>query len=144
LSDYKVEDRRGTKTNQEDQREAFAPPVSLFEEIEDVRVTEEQCFVHPGAGRVVVQEDSAMSKVGRIILPDKTKRRPTTVIILKVGKNVSDYEVRDRIIYGLYSGTVLTFKGWDPKTRINFRILSEEEILAKLDMETPELEGVGT
>lgn len=119
-------------------------PASLqTEDAKEVRVTPEKCFVHPAPGKIVCQEDVALGKVGRIIVPDSVKKRPTTGTILEVGLGVEGYEVNDRIAYGLYSGTVLTFKGWDPKTKINFRILGVDEILAKIDRKTPELEGIG-
>jgi co-chaperonin GroES (HSP10) len=109
----------------------------------DERVTPKNLFVHPTAGRIIVQEDEALSQVGMIIIPDKVKKRPTTGVILEVGAGVVDFEVGQKICYGLYSGTVLTFKGWDPKTRINFRLLNVDEILAYVDQQAPELEGVG-
>lgn len=140
-SDYKVLDKRNKKEELDDPRNVA--PASLTEEIAEVRIKPEECFVHPSSGRIIVQEDVALDRVGRIIIPDKVKKRPTTGIILEIGKGIEDYEVGDKIVYGLYSGTVLTFKGWNPKTRINFRILNVDEILAKVDKDTPELEGVG-
>ena len=140
--EFTVVDKRGTKEEVEE-RPAHATPDSLYEEVQELRLTSEECFVYPSRGKIVVQEDVAMGKVGKIYIPDKVKKRPTTGIILRVGKDVEDYNPGDKIVYGLYSGTVITFKGWDPKTRINFRILSVDEILALLAEKTPELEGVG-
>jgi len=138
--DFTVTDKRG-HLNTDDPRNVA--PASLMEDVKEVRIAPEQLFVHPTPGRIIVQEDLALDKVGRIIVPDKVKKRPTTGTILEVGLGVDGYFVGDRVVYGLYSGTVLTFKGWSPKTRINFRILNTDEILAKVDKETPELEGVG-
>jgi co-chaperonin GroES (HSP10) len=140
---FTVTDRRGRGEEEIHDPRGVAPASLIEDDDAVVRVTPETCFIHPTAGRVVVQADKIMNKVGRIIIPGKTQKRPTTGVILKIGKGVEDFEVGDRIAYGLYSGTVLTFKGWDPKTRINFHVLSVEEILAKVDSESPELEGVG-
>lgn len=142
MSQFKVTDKRG-RTEDDEISSSSSLPASLLEETKEVRITPEKCFVHPTPGRIIVQEDVALDKIGRIIVPEKVKKRPTTGIILELGLGVEGFEVGDKIVYGLYSGTVLTFKGWDPKTRINFRVLNTDEILAKVDKETPELEGVG-
>jgi|SRR6267142_6011717 len=141
--EYKVEDKRRKNVEEIDDPRSVAPASLIDDDFEEVLLTPEKNFVHPTSLRIAAQEDKAMKKVGRIILPGKTQRRPTTGTILEVGPDVSGYNVGDRIVYGLYSGTVLTFKGWDPRTRINIRILGLDEILAKVDKETPELEGVG-
>ena len=166
--DFTIVDRRG-KEEIDDPRNVA--PASIKEEIEDIKLKPGENFVHPCGARVLIQEDSALNKVGRIILPDKTKRRPTTGTILEVGPECGKFEYEDilvedptthdthheerktwvpsfkvgqKIIFGLYSGTVLTYKGWDPKTKINFRVLGVDEILGWQDEEAPELEGVGT
>lgn len=136
---FTVQDRRGNKDS-----DSPSLPVSMTEEIQEVKLKPGQNFVHPSRGRVLIQEDVALNAVGRIIIPDRVKKRPTTGTILEVGNGVVDYSAGQKIVFGLYSGTVLTYKGWDPKTRINFRMLSVEEILGTQDDEAPELEGVGT
>jgi co-chaperonin GroES (HSP10) len=99
-------------------------------------------FIHPSAGRVLVKEDS-FQYTGRITIPEPMKRRPTTGNILEVGEGVTAFQAGQKIVYGMYSGTVLTFKGWDPDTRINFRMLNQDEVLGFIDKNAPELEGVG-
>ncbi len=137
---FNVVDRRGDR--EETQTQAL--PASMIEEVKEVRLKPGQNFIHPSRGRILIQEDYALNRVGRIIVPDNIKKRPTTGTILEVGPGVTEYSSGQKIVYGLYSGTVLTYKGWDPKTRINFRMLSEEEILGTQDADAPELEGVGT
>lgn len=105
-------------------------------------MTKKKHFVHPCAGRVLVQEDT-FQYTGRIAIPEALKRRPTTGNILEVGEGVTGFSAGQKIVYGMYSGTVLTFKGWDPETRINFRMLNQDEILGFIDENSPELEGVG-
>jgi co-chaperonin GroES (HSP10) len=142
VADIKVTDRRRSSTS-EDPPENRNLPASMLEEIKEVKLKPGQNFVHPSAGRILIQEDSALSSVGRIIIPDRTKKRPTTGVILEVGRGIEDYHAGQKVVFGLYSGVVLTYKGWDPKTRINFRILNIDEILGTQDDEAPELEGVG-
>lgn len=137
--DFTVTDRRGGK----EESQSPALPSALRDELEEVLLKPGEQFVHPTAGRILIQGDFALSKVGRIIIPDKVKKAPTTGVILEVGPGVENYQPGQKVVFGLYSGTVLTYKGWDPKTRINFRILSVDEILATQDEKAPELEGVG-
>jgi co-chaperonin GroES (HSP10) len=144
---FSVEDRRGRRgldTSVEGIAVPRTLPASMNEEVKEVKMKPGEQFIHPSAGRVLIQEDVALGKVGKIWVPDKVQKRPTTGTILEVGKGVEDYVAGQKIVYGLYSGTVLTYKGWDPKTRINFRMLSVEEILGWQDEKAPELEGVGT
>lgn len=152
MSDFKVIDKRRRVEHEVKTKKQFSKslklqsiPASLedTEDYKEIRVSPDKCFVHPAPGRIVCQEDHALGKVGRIIVPDSVKKRPTTGTILEVGRGVEGYQVGDRIAYGLYSGTVLTFKGWDPKTKINFRVLGVDEILVTVDKKTPELEGIG-
>ena len=83
------------------------------------------------------------STEGKIIIPEVSKRRPTTGTILECGKGADEYQTGQKVVYGLYSGTVVEFKGWDPNTRIVFRILGQDEILARIDDKSPEFLGVG-
>jgi co-chaperonin GroES (HSP10) len=101
-------------------------------------------------GRIIVKEDEFSYK-GRIIIPDKTQRRPTTGTVIDVGEGVGKFEYDngepgewiplfsrgDRLVYGVYSGTVLNFKGQPA-----YRVLGQDEILAVMHGEA-ELEGVG-
>lgn len=97
-------------------------------------------FMRPTPGRIVVQED-AFNYQGRIAIPDAAKRRPTTGKILAIGEGVLniDLAVGNKVVYGLYSGTVINFKDQPA-----FRILGQDEILAVIDDKDLVLEGVGT
>jgi co-chaperonin GroES (HSP10) len=108
-----------------------------------VKVTPKTIFIHPTSGRIIVQEDSFRYE-GRLVIPEASKRRPTTGTILEIGKGVDDiFKVGQKIGYGLYSGTVMEFKGWIPEERIIFRILGQDEVLAIIDEKAPEFVGVG-
>lgn len=139
---YKVVDRRGKKEERESQEIVRSAPASLYKEVQVQKITKEKLFVHPTPGRVIVAEDHFSYK-GRIIVPDQSERRPTTGTILECGKGVENFVPGQKIVYGLYSGTVLEFKGWDPKTRIIFRVLGQDEILSWIDDKSPEFIGTG-
>jgi len=91
----------------------------------------------PSSGRVIVQED-AFRYEGKIIIPEKAQRRPTVGAIIAVASDITEWEIGEKIVYGLYSGTVINFKGQPA-----YRILGRDEILATVTG-NPELEGVGT
>lgn len=112
-----------------------------------------ECFLEPSPGRYILVEDDFTYK-GRVIIPDKNKRAGSTGIIVKMPLGVMDpeprehrrstdegdsftthqrgenllYRVGDRVLFGRYSGTPVTFnevKSW--------RIVEEREILAKVN-----------
>ena len=96
-------------------------------------------FLDPTPGRIIVQEDIFQER-SRIITPDSAKRRPTTGKILAVGDNVYPMlTVGTRVVYGLYSGTVINFKDQPA-----FRILGQDEVLSVVRGADLILEGVGT
>ena len=69
-----------------------------------------------------------------------TQRRPTTGKVIAIGPGV-EWEalvIGARVVYGLYSGTVINFKN-NPA----FRILQEGEVLSVVKGKKEELEGVG-
>lgn len=95
-------------------------------------------FLDPTPGRVVVVEDE-FKEQSRIITPDSAKRRPTTGKILAVGSGCHDMlQVGERVVYGLYSGTVINFKGQPA-----YRILGQDEVLSVVHGADLILEGVG-
>ena len=96
----------------------------------------EKFSVIPAPGRIWVVEDGFKYE-GRIVIPEKVQRRPTTGVVKWVGEGVT-YQEGQRVVYGLYSGTVVNFKN-SPV----YRVLNPDEILGVLEGEA-ELEGVGT
>lgn len=91
----------------------------------------------PAPGRIIVQEDNFRYE-GKIIIPEKAQRRPTVGKIIAIAPDVTEWEEGQKIVYGLYSGTVINFKGQPA-----FRVLGRDEVLATVTG-NPELEGVGT
>jgi co-chaperonin GroES (HSP10) len=99
-------------------------------------MSEKSFKLTPSPGRIIVQED-AFRYEGRILIPEKAQRRPTVGKIIAIASDITEWEIGEKIVYGLYSGTVINFKGQPA-----FRILNRDEILATVTG-NPELEGVG-
>lgn len=90
----------------------------------------------PRAGRVIVKIDKFEHK-GKIIIPDRAQVPPTTGIVMGFGAGLEDIAVGDRVVFGVYSGTLLKFKN-QPVVRV----LSPEEILATVSGDA-DLEDTG-
>jgi chaperonin GroES len=92
--------------------------------------------IQPLADRVLVKRLEAEEKTkGGIVLPDTAKEKPQTGEVIAVGKGkilesgkVEPLEVKkgDKILFGKYSGSEITYKDEE------FIILKEEDILAIL------------
>ena len=90
----------------------------------------------PLSDRVVVKPEEAEEKTASgIILPDTAKEKPQLGKIVAVGKgkisdagNIikMDVKVNDKVLYGKYSGTEITFEGNE------LLIMRESDILAIL------------
>ena len=90
----------------------------------------------PLSDRVVVKPEPAEEKTSSgIILPDTAKEKPQLGKIVAVGKgkisdagNIikMDVKVNDKVLYGKYSGTEITFEGNE------LLIMRESDILAVL------------
>ena len=90
----------------------------------------------PLSDRVVVKPEEAEEKTASgIILPDTAKEKPQLGKVIAVGKgkisdagNVikMDIKVNDKVLYGKYSGTEITFEGDE------LLIMRESDILAIL------------
>ena len=90
----------------------------------------------PLSDRVVVKPEEAEEKTASgIILPDTAKEKPQLGIVVAVGKGKMsdsgnmikmDVKVNDKVLYGKYSGTEITFEGDE------LLIMRESDILAIL------------
>jgi len=85
--------------------------------------------IKPLADRVLVEPAPAEEKtVGGIIIPDTAKEKPQKGTIVAVGPGKKDepltVKVGDKVLYGKYSGTELSFEGKD------FLIMRESDIVA--------------
>ena len=90
----------------------------------------------PLSDRVVVKPEEAEEKTASgIILPDTAKEKPQLGKVVAVGKGKvadsgntikMDVKVNDKVLYGKYSGTEITFDGDE------LLIMRESDILAVL------------
>ena len=95
-------------------------------------------FLKPKPSRIIVQEDGFVY-TGKIVIPEVAKRRPTTGRVVAVGSDITSCRVGERVVYGMYSGTLIEFKGQPA-----FRAMVESEILAEVTKDELELEGTGS
>lgn len=81
--------------------------------------------LNPLADWVVAEQEEAVTKTASgIYLPDKAAEKPKIAKVTKVGKNVKEIKVGDRIVYKSYSTTEVKV---DDKEYI---LVKEEDILA--------------
>lgn len=81
--------------------------------------------LNPLADWVVAEQEEAVTKTASgIYLPDKAAEKPKIAKVSKVGKNVKEIKVGDRIVYKSYSTTEVKV---DDKEYI---LVKEEDILA--------------
>lgn len=85
--------------------------------------------IKPLADRVVVEPAIAEQKTaGGIIIPDTAKEKPQKGTIVAVGNGKKDepmtVKVGDKVLYGKYAGTEVTFDGKE------YLIMKESDIYA--------------
>ena len=81
--------------------------------------------LNPLADWVVAEQEEAVTKTASgLYLPDKAAEKPKIAKVSKVGKNVKEIKVGDRIVYKSYSTTEVKV---DTKEYI---LVKEEDILA--------------
>ncbi|HSV88067.1 MAG TPA: co-chaperone GroES [Bacteroidales bacterium] len=85
--------------------------------------------IKPLADRVLVEPAPAEEKtVGGIIIPDTAKEKPQKGTIKAVGPGKKDepmtVKVGDKVLYGKYAGTELSYEGKD------YLIMRESDIVA--------------
>ncbi len=85
--------------------------------------------IKPLADRVLVEPAPAEEKTsGGIIIPDTAKEKPQMGTVVAVGSGTKDnpvtVKVGNKVLYGKYAGTELSFEGKD------FLIMRESDIYA--------------
>ncbi|MDR4988155.1 MAG: co-chaperone GroES [Bacteroidales bacterium] len=85
--------------------------------------------IKPLADRVLVQPAAAEEKTtGGIIIPDTAKEKPQRGTVIAVGAGTKDnpmtLKAGDKVLYGKYAGTELSFDGQD------YLIMRESDIYA--------------
>jgi len=85
--------------------------------------------IKPLADRVLVEPAAAEEKTsGGIIIPDTAKEKPQKGTVVAVGAGTKDnpitVKVGDKVLYGKYAGTELSYDGSD------YLIMRESDIFA--------------
>ena len=85
--------------------------------------------IQPLADRVLIEPAPAEEKTtGGIIIPDTAKEKPQRGKVVAVGSGKKDepmtVKVGDKVLYGKYAGTEITFEGKD------YLIMRESDIVA--------------
>jgi chaperonin GroES len=81
--------------------------------------------LNPLADWVVAEQEEAVTKTASgIYLPDKAAEKPKIAKVTKVGKNVKEIKVGDRIVYKSYSTTEVKVNDKE------YILVKEEDILA--------------
>lgn len=94
---------------------------------QDADQSKMECFILPIQGKLIVLEDGFEYK-GRLIIPEKAKRRGTTGRVVAVHPDDEHLGwLGKRVLYARFSGTSLTFKGQPA-----YRALAYEELIGEL------------
>ncbi|MBX4197458.1 co-chaperone GroES [Candidatus Saccharibacteria bacterium] len=81
--------------------------------------------LNPLADWVVAEQEEAVTKTASgLYLPDKAAEKPKIAKVSKVGKNVKEIKVGDRIVYKSYSTTEVKVNNKE------YILVKEEDILA--------------
>lgn len=85
--------------------------------------------IKPLADRVIIEPSAAEEKTaGGIIIPDTAKEKPSKGTVVAVGPGTKDnpitVKVGDKVLYGKYAGTEISFEDKD------FMIMRESDIVA--------------
>lgn len=93
-----------------------------------------QCSMRPLSGRVVIQPDSPMEKIGSILLPQTAQEKPSRGVVVAVSDTPYRFEdgrdaraecaVGQRVLYSRFGGIRYT----DPNTRTEYIILHHGEV----------------
>jgi chaperonin GroES len=89
-------------------------------------------MIKPLADRVLVQAQEAETKTASgLFIPDSAKEKPQQGVIIAVGNGKKDepmeLKVGDKIMYGKYSGTEVSFEGKD------YLIMRQSDVIAVIE-----------
>ena len=89
-------------------------------------------MIKPLADRVLVEAQEAETKTASgLFIPDSAKEKPQQGVIVAVGNGKTDepmeLKVGDKVMYGKYSGTEVSFEGKD------YLIMRQSDVLAVIE-----------
>jgi len=89
-------------------------------------------MIKPLADRVLVQAQEAETKTASgLFIPDSAKEKPQQGVIIAVGNGKNDepmeLKVGDKVMYGKYSGTEVSFEGKD------YLIMRQSDVIAVIE-----------
>ncbi len=89
-------------------------------------------MIKPLADRVLVQAQEAETKTASgLFIPDSAKEKPQQGVIVAVGSGKKDepmeLKVGDKVMYGKYSGTEVSFEGTD------YLIMRQSDVIAVIE-----------
>ena len=89
-------------------------------------------MIKPLADRVLVQAQEAETKTASgLFIPDSAKEKPQPGVIIAVGNGKKDepmeLKVGDKVMYGKYSGTEVSFEGKD------YLIMRQSDVIAVIE-----------
>ena len=89
-------------------------------------------MIKPLADRVLVQAQEAETKTASgLFIPDSAKEKPQQGVIVAVGGGKKDepmeLKVGDKVMYGKYSGTEVSFEGTD------YLIMRQSDVIAVIE-----------
>lgn len=94
-------------------------------------------YVEAMRGRLLIKPDN-FKYGGKIVIPDAHQRRPTVGTIIQLNlpddSNPNKFEIGDRIVYGVYSGTPILLTIDQVETPLI--VLTPEEVLVRLHGKT--------
>ena len=89
-------------------------------------------MIKPLADRVLVEAQEAETKTASgLFIPDSAKEKPQQGVIVAVGNGKTDepmeLNVGDKVMYGKYSGTEVSFEGKD------YLIMRQSDVIAVIE-----------
>lgn len=85
----------------------------------------------PIGDRVLIEPVEPPSQIGRIVVPDAHKDKPTRGKVGAVGETVEQVKVGDIVVYGKYSGTDIEVNGKEVV------LMHESDIIAVVKVPKP-------
>ncbi len=90
--------------------------------------------IRPMNNRIIVKRDGFKYE-GKIVIPQRAERKPTTGVVIAVGAEVTSVRVGDHIVFGLFSGCEMGFREPGSREVEYYLALSSDEVLGFIEGE---------